>query len=213
MNAIFLLIVAEVPAALLDPAGAARWARDCADPLMAAETALVAGDARGALDRLDALPADDPRRLRLELDALSVQGDHRRAAAAADALAKHPGWAAHAAQPRPTTTRSPWWSRIGATLFALAAAVLALGGGRELVRIRAESLILATAVLVALLLINRPAGGPLGLVFVGCLALGHAAIATVHRSLPGTRGRLLISVVAVMGVGGVAMGALSHLAG
>ena len=222
VNLLPVWLFVAIPPLLLD-ADASIDALDAAgDPLRAAEARLLSGRPRNAMKTLDLLPeigtgTRAARILRIRLDATVDAGDGDGAEPLGAALAAHPGWQSHAARQLDiarmiAVKRSgPRW---GAVVYALAAAILMLGGARELLRIRRETVVLALAIAAAMALVSGASGtlGPVfGLIFVAMLALAHAAVATVRRGEPGPRGRLLIAVLMLLGTAGVAIAAVSEL--
>jgi len=208
------LPVASDPAVLLDPAAAAQAAREMSDsPVRTrAEILLMTKDPQGARALLPADPTH-ARDLRLLADAWVDELRVAEATETLDGLAAHSGWGKHARHQRAHLDHLIWQrhgARAGLVMFAMCLAVLALGGARELLRPHPESLVLLGLGLgsVALAEGAGPAVGVLTALLAACvLVLGHSAVATLRRTRPGARARLLLAVLVLLGVLG-ATGAL-----
>jgi hypothetical protein len=188
------------------------WA--AATPLEDAEAALFAGDLAAveiALSRAE----PGPRRDRLRLDAAVLVQDFVAAPRIANELAAAPGWQIHAARAMghlETLRTRRWLARTGLGMFALALAMLAIGGARELLRPRLETIVGAIGLGLALLL-GRSAGPVFGevLALAGAtlLAVLHAAFATFARTSPGARGRAVLMALVLLAAGGVVLSTLA----
>ncbi len=206
------------PPALTAPDDAREWARaeGSAPAMTRAETLLFANDPTGALDVLltAEVPRTDPRRLRLELDAVVDGGHERLAEARAAELLDHEGWGVHARRQMQwledaTTQRAI--VRVALIMFAMCLATLCLGGSRELLRPSVETLVFLAALVASALVIRT--GSPvwatlLVLPSLATLALVHAAAAATRRTQATVRGRVLAAVLVTLG----ALGAFVALA-
>jgi hypothetical protein len=226
---LFVVATSTAPAVLLEPEEARTHADRIAasEPLRAAEIHMLAGGAQRALEILARLPPIDlaregaedeaARRIRIEADAYLAMHDEENAVRAMVALSRIPGWHAHGSRRRqpPPDQISPFRRALadtGVALFALSAGLLLIGAARELLRVRLETVLLAFAAAIAVLLASRtsPAlAAPVGLVSFAAFVLGHAGAAAVARRLPGPRGRLLFGTLVVLGIGGASVAALS----
>jgi hypothetical protein len=220
-----LLVLAAPPPALTDFEAARAWAQGAdVPPMVAAETLLYAQDPGSALDRLLESPVgrDDPRRLRLELDAFVAKGHTRLGKDRAEELGVHDGWRVHALvqlERLEEMSDKRMWVRIALIMYALCLAALALGGARELLKVSVETLVFAGALLIAVVVVRSASdalAAVLALPGAGALALVHASAATVRRTAPTVRGRLLVGSLLVLGTAGVffAIGAqigLTHI--
>lgn len=208
------LPVASDPAVLLNPAAAAQAAREPSEMGIEAraEVLLLTKDPRGARALLPAAPTE-PRSLRLLADAWVDELRAPEASKALDALAVEPGWGKHAGHQRAHLDHLIWQrhgARAGLVMFAMCLAVLALGGARELLRPHPESLALLLLGLASVGLAEGagPVVGVLTALLAACVfVLGHSAVATLRRTRPGARARLLLAVLVLLGVMG-ATGAL-----
>lgn len=225
---VFLLALAGATApVLLDPTGALSAAESLPPSLTRAEVQLLAGDGAAALATLAELasqapgrpgPEADVRVLRLEVDAAVLLVDRARAEARLPALAARPGWGTHArvqAARLQQRTWGRWGLHAGLGCFAAALALLSMGGARELLRPGLEPVVFAAAVLlgVALARLASPILAVLlGLFGVACLALIHAASATLRRTEPGPRGRVLVAFLVLLGAGGALLASAGALA-
>ena len=164
------------------------------------------GDGRGALDvlRRGSIDNEDPRTLRLVVEALAILRDERALRSAARRLDEHPGWrtvAAAGLERARVLKERRLLERIGLGLFALGLAVLGMGGARALLKPRWATVWMAGCTVAAMTVLgpSNPRAGPLvGLLGAGFAVLAHAASATVDRTRPDARGRLL--AVALMGL-------------
>lgn len=209
---VFLLVAAPAPPVLTEPAPAREWARsDGIPPLTAVETLLFARDASGALDRLleTEVAKEDPRRIRLELDAFVERGNARLGADRADQLETFEGWGVHARVQRKRLEQisaKRTAVRIALILFSMCLAALALGGARELLRLSGETVVFAAAVVIGVVVVrsgSAPLAAILALPGAGTIALVHAAGAAARRTAPTVRGRLLMASLVVLGTAGV----------
>ncbi|MBI2373152.1 MAG: hypothetical protein HYV07_04060 [Deltaproteobacteria bacterium] len=206
-----------VPPVLLDPTSArgAALATPC-EPLVDAETLILAGDPLGARERLRGAPESD-RRLRLELDAAVALGDLISARRFAASLLEDPGWRAHALRQAGMIERvelRETFTRIGTAMFALSLMLLALGGLRELLKLRKESVsaFLAAGAASFLASFGGPGTPPTApLVFVSWSFLAHAATAVAYRVEPGGRGRAVVLALVFTGMVGSTLAALALL--
>ena len=99
-------------------------------------------------------------------------------------------------------------------MFALSLAMLAIGGARELLRPRLETIVAGIG-LAAGLGLGRLGGPVFGevLAFYGAslLAITHAAFATFRRTQPGARGRAVLMALVLLGAGGVMLSTLTQV--
>lgn len=209
------LHAAPIAPVLLDPLTAAAEVKAHSElpPLLRAEVLLWAADPEGARAVLPT-PIEGPRALRLESDALIQQVRGAEAEGALTRLGAYPGWQNHVAHQRAHLETLQWrrhGARAGLMMFALSLALLALGGARELLRVHPESLALLLGGVLVLGL-ARGAGtvvAAYSALIVACtVTLGHAAVATLRRTRPGLRARLLIGVLLLSGIlgAGAALG-------
>lgn len=171
----------------------------------------MAGLPQRARDRLPQ-SSDDPRIQRLIADVWVAEGRAKEAEVALAGLSQHPGWQKHARHQRHNLDVRGWQrtgSRMGLVMFAMCLAVVALGGARELLRLHRETLAAAGAsgAIVALTYGVSPKLGMLmSLVGICTVLLNHGAVATLRRTHAGTRARVLLAVLVVLGVSGVVAG-------
>ena len=208
-------------ALVVDPTGARRAALAAPkkDALWAAETLVLIGDGQGALDVLRHASVDQgsPRTIRLVADALGLLGDERALRAAAIRLQQHGAWRTRAEAATTTAVRikrTRLVERIGLGLFALALALLGLGGARALLQLRWPTMWMAVFTLGAVLLIRSvvPRAVPLfALLGVGFATLVHAGASTADRTRPDARGRTLIVALILLGAVGLVLGTTASL--
>ncbi|MEO1337230.1 MAG: hypothetical protein AAFV29_16430 [Myxococcota bacterium] len=208
------LLLTAPPAVALDPSAARAEAvrLSASTPRMAAEMLLLANDAEGSLRVLRESPqSEDPRVLRLLADAHLGRRDGPSLRQSAQALSRFPQWR-HWAQRRTAQAIAlkwgRWMERVGLGLFALGLALLGIGGARALLVMRVNSVAMAAATVVAMLLMAR--GAPrlvpmVALIGSGMTALVHAASAAVDRTRPDARGRLLAVALVGLASGGLVM--------
>jgi hypothetical protein len=225
------------PAVLLDPLAARAWALGLApgQELAAAEALLLAGDPGAARTRLEDLGAartrlEDPgaaqprpsratgqeaaRRLRLEADVAVALLELPLAEARLEALSAIPGWETHARQHLRRLSGRRLERQVGQAgilAFALALALLVLGGGRELLRPRVDGLVALGALAGATLLAVGPAAPVLTLLGAALLSLTHARGAALARAEPGPRGRALLAGLLLLGGLGAALAIAGQL--
>jgi hypothetical protein len=203
---------------LLDPAGAVAAIRP-EGGLRAAETALLGQEPKTALELLRGLESSDPRVTRLRLDAHVALEDGAAARELAAKLADDPGWRVHARRALrqlDEESRGRWFGTFGALLFALSTTLLLLGGARELLRPRVETLLLLIASAIGSAGIGSASAllGPIsGLLFFAWSSTLHAALAARRRQEPGPRGRVLLAALSLLAIGGATVAILSPLPG
>ncbi len=201
------------PPVLTDPQGAvaAVLAGSEVPEGQGSEILLLAGLTEPARDRLP-LHSEAPRIQRLIADIWVAEGRATEAHAALDALQLHPGWKKHARHQRHNLQRRGWQrrgSRMGLVMFAMCLAVVALGGARELLRLHLETLATAAACALTVGLtygVSPQLGLLVALVGIGTVLLNHGAVATLRRTHAGTRARVLLAVLVILGVSGVIAG-------
>ena len=186
---------------------------------MAAEALVLLGDGQGALDvlRRSSVDRDDPRIVRLEVDALEVLRDEHALRAAALRLKAYSGWEPWADRAFGTAGSLKRWrlvERVGLGLFALALALLGIGGARSLLAVRWPSvwMALVTVAAVAVMRQGVPRAMPIvALIGVGFVAVVHAASAAVDRTRPDARGRLLTVALMLLATGGLSVSVVARV--
>lgn len=212
------------PTVLGSPREALAHASEPADAderLRAAEIALIIGDFGRALAMLRSFEPrtqdEDSRRVRLELDAALASGDRRLAEERLVVLAQREGWSAHVRRQDAhlqLLSGKRQLARFGTLLFAMSLSVLLWCAGRELLRLRRETLVFGFASVVALFVFRAVAASlvpPLGVAALATLSMVHASAAARSRLAPGARGRLVLALFLVLGMLGASLAVSSQL--
>ncbi|MFO0727068.1 MAG: hypothetical protein U1E65_25025 [Myxococcota bacterium] len=183
----------------------------------AAETELLAHDPRAAWATVERIGNEDPRTIRLALDAAVEMQDAKRALPLLEKLAQAPGWRAHAERQRWELTRTDDrrdLARLGGAMFAFALTVLLVGGGGALIRPTRTSMVLV-GVLVAdaafSVWVSPLLGRLLALIFLAWAVLGHAAASAIRRTAAPRRMRVFVVVLLGLGMVGVSLAILAPI--